>query len=451
MFFSIWKKYIIFSFLFSIIISELVVLNFNRIKDIYNDDDDQVSLNLLKNEIYCNMTIGDQLVPFFISFDKELTFIVDNNYTFSKYHTSKSSNFKKKSEKCNSYVFEHLQYGFNATDTFKLTNENNKVIKVRDMPFILGTYLNEKDKFNFSAQLGLKKKTYQNPQVFNFIENLKLKNIINSQVFFFKFDKGGDGGQLIIGAYPHEFDSDYDAKYLVQSSSLEMGTSNNWFLKFNYFFYGDNKTNIEKQISELSPEKGMIVLNLEIEKIIYEEFFKDLINEKKCVRIKVDNNVHYICLDNINLDNFKNITLRHIGMEYDFILDSKDLFYHYYDRYFFLISFRDTFYIYLGKPFFTKYDLIFNQDSKQLAIYSFVEITDKKLKTISLVFPIILIIIFTILVFVFVYVLFVYRIKKRKKNEINEYFDYNSNINPPTKKKDTSLLEMTSPQTEQTI
>ena len=83
-----------------------------------------MSINLLKNDIYCNMTVGNQLVPFLISFDKELTFIVDNNYTFSKYQSSKSSSFQQKSKKSNSYAFEHLQYGFNATDTFKLINEN---------------------------------------------------------------------------------------------------------------------------------------------------------------------------------------------------------------------------------------------------------------------------------------------------------------------------------------
>ena len=418
---------------------DLVVLNFDRIKDIYSDEDDQVSLNILKNEIYCNMTVGNQIIPFYISFDKELTFILQNNYTFSKYNTKKSKTFQQKSEKMNNYVFDYLQLGFNASDTFKLKNENNKNIQVSDMPFILGTYLNPTSNFNFSAQLGLKKKTYQNPQIFNFIENLKLKRIINSQVFFFKFDEEGRG-KIIIGSYPHEFDDNYDAKYLIQSSSLEMGTSNNWFLKCNYFFYGENKTDIQKQISELSPNKGMIILNLQIEKIIYELFFKKLIEEKKCVRIKVEFSYNYICLDDIDINTFKNITFRHIGMEYDFILEPKDLFYHYYDRYFFLISFKDSFYIYLGKPFFKKFNLIFNQDSKQLAIYSYVEMTNnKRIQKINVYIPVILIIIFVILVCIFIYVLHSYRLKKIRKNEIIENYDYTPNYTP-NKTKDTKLL-----------
>jgi len=122
-----------------------------------------------------------------------------------------------------------------------------------------------------------------------------------------------------------------------------MGTSNNWFLHFKYLFYGDNKTDIESQIRELTPEKGMIILNIQYEKIFYDSFFKDLIDKKKCIRIGVKFNYNYVCQDDIDLSNFQKIKFRHIGMEYDFIFEAKDLFYHYYDRYFFLLSFRDSF------------------------------------------------------------------------------------------------------------
>ena len=124
-------------------------------------------------------------------------------------------------------------------------------------------------------------------------------------------------------------------------------------------------------------------------------------------------------------------------MEYDFVFEPKDLFYHYYDRYFFLISFRDSFYIRIGKPFFKKYNMIFNQDSKQLAIYSFYQ--ENKTKNSSLVLPTILIIIFSILVLVFVFFLFRYKLKKKKINEIEEGYDYS-----PEPSKDARLTEMNS-------
>ena len=431
------EKYLIFlilSIIFSPIISKHVKFAIQREKDIYSDDDEELSMNILENNIFCNINVGNQIIPFKISFDKELTFIMNDNYTFSKFSISKSKSFAKKSMLSNSYVFDNIKYGYNASDTFKFKNEEDEEIEVPDIPFILGTYKEEQNSFKYPAQLGLKKKTYNNPNVFNFIQELKKRDVINSEVFFFKFDDKEEG-ELILGEYPHEFNKNYDSKYLIQSSSLEMGTSYNWFLHFNYLFIGENKVDLQKITAELTPEKGMMILNFQMEKIIYENYFKDLIAKKKCVRLKLKVYINYVCQDDIDIKTFPNITFRHQGMEYDFILEPKDLFYHYYDRYFFLISFRDSFYIYLGKPFFKKFNIIFNQDSKQLAIYSVVEENNTEIKKVMV--PTILIIVFSVLVLIFVLVLFRYKLKKKKLNEIEENYDYTPDIN-----KDTRLTEI---------
>ena len=431
------EKYLIFlilSIIFSPIISKHVKFAIQREKDIYSDDDEELSMNILENNIFCNINVGNQIIPFKISFDKELTFIMNDNYTFSKFSISKSKSFAKKSMLSNSYVFDNIKYGYNASDTFKFKNEEDEEIEVPDIPFILGTYKEEQNSFKYPAQLGLKKKTYNNPNVFNFIQELKKRDVINSEVFFFKFDDKEEG-ELILGEYPHEFNKNYDSKYLIQSSSLEMGTSYNWFLHFNYLFIGENKVDLQKITAELTPEKGMMILNFQMEKIIYENYFKDLISKKKCVRLKLKIYINYVCQDDIDISSFPNITFRHQGMEYDFILEPKDLFYHYYDRYFFLISFRDSFYIYLGKPFFKKFNIIFNQDSKQLAIYSVVEENNTEIKKVMV--PTILIIVFSVLVLIFVLVLFRYKLKKKKLNEIEENYDYTPDIN-----KDTRLTEI---------
>ena len=425
------KIFILSLFLFCPIISKHVKFSFQRQKDIYSDDDEELSMNILENKMYCNINVGNQKIPFQISFDKELTFIMNDNYTFSKYSKSNSKTFKMKNNSPNSYIFDNIRFGINSSENFKLINEDDDEIEVTDMPFILGTYKEEKNSFNYPAQLGLKKKTYSNPCIFNFLEELKKKDIINSEVFFFKFDDK-EGGELILGEYPHEFDKNYDSKYLIQSSSLEIGTSYNWFLHFNYLFIGENKIDMQKMSSELTPEKGMIILNLQMEKIIYDNYFKDWVSQKNCVRLKLKSYINYVCQDNININNFPNVTFRHQGMEYDFILEPKDLFYHYYDRYFFLISFRDSFYIHLGKPFFKKFNLIFNQDSKQLAMYTFYE-ENKNNEIKSVVVPTVLIIIFSTIVVIFVVLLFRYKLKKKKLNEIEENFDYSPNPNKETR------------------
>ena len=423
---------ILLSLYFSPIISKHVKFNFHREKDIYSDDDEELSMNILENKIFVDIEVGNQKVPFFISFDKEITFIMDDNYTYSKYSKSKSDTFHKKDQLPNSYVFDNIRYGYNATEKFKLIDEDDDEIEVNDMPFILGSYNEEKSSFRYAAQLGLKKRTYNNPAIFNFVEQLKKRDIISSEVFYFRFDDN-EGGELILGEYPHEFDDNYDSKYLIQSSSLEMGTSYNWFLHFTYLYIGENTIDMRKLSAELTPEKGMIVMNMQMEKVIYDTFFKDLIEQKKCVRLKLKFYVNYVCQDNIDINKFPNVTFRHIGMEYDFILEPKELFYHYYDRYFFLISFRDSFYILIGKPFFKKFNMVFNQDSKQLAIYSFYQESQKPKKS-SLMIPTVLIIIFSILVVIFVFFLFRYKLKKKKLNEIEENYDYS-----PDPDKDTRL------------
>ena len=172
----------IISIFLSLFESRLIVLNFDRTKDIFSDEDEDVSLNILNNNLVCNITVGKQEIPFYIAFDKELTFIVDNNYTFSKYDTKNSSTFQKKSEDLNNYIFEDLKFGYNATEEFDLKDEENNLVTIKDMPFVLGTY--PKNNFKYPAQLGLKKRTYKNPFIFNFIEHLKLKRIINTQAFF---------------------------------------------------------------------------------------------------------------------------------------------------------------------------------------------------------------------------------------------------------------------------
>ena len=164
---------LIFVLFFALISSKHVKFTFRRAKDIYSEDDEQLSMNILDNIMYCDINVGSQQIPFKISFDKELTFIMNDNYTFSKYSRTKSKSFKKKNELSNSYIFENIRYGYNASETFKLTNEEDKEIEVPDFPFVLGTYKDEKTTFEYPAQLGLKKRTYNNPCIFNFVEQLK--------------------------------------------------------------------------------------------------------------------------------------------------------------------------------------------------------------------------------------------------------------------------------------
>ena len=423
-------------------ITTLLVIPFDRVNDIFSNDDIEVAKNIFSNDIYCNISIGkpSQSVPFLISFDKQATFISDKDFSFSKFDPKKSETFKKLSNENAKYVFENLESGYNVSDSFRIMNENYNLINIQNIPFILGTKLTKN--FNFSASLGLKKKTYNNKNVFNFIENLKSKEIINSEVFSFKFFDDGTG-ELLIGSYPHEYDNNYDSADLVQSSSLEFGISNNWFLRINSVFYGEKMVfgGDKQELFDFTPEKGMIVLNKKMLDIIHDEFFSELIDQKKCIQIKISVNYYnFVCEDTIDLSTFKPISFIHIGMEYNFKFEAKDLFYHYYDRYFFLVAFGDTMYIHLGKPFFKKYNLFFNQDSKQLSLYSKISNNNTNMNKIKNSLPLILIIILSLMVLYLGRKLYIYKVKKIKVNEIIEDFDYNKQTESKSK-----MLEMTVP------
>ena len=434
------NKFLILFILFIIKnITTLLVIPFDRISDIFSNDDLEVAKNIFTNLIYCNISVGkpSQSIPFIISFDKEVTFISDEGISIPKFDPKKSETFKKLSDKYVNYKFENLKTGYNASESFQIMNENYNLVNIPNMPFIFCTKLEKR--FNFSASLGLKLKTYNNKNVFNFIENLKSKNIINSEVFSFKFFDDGTG-ELLIGSFPHEYDNNYDSKDLLQSSSLEFGMSHNWFLRINSVFYGEKMIlGGEDELFEFSPEKGMIVLNKKMQNIIYEEFFRKFIDQKKCIKIKITNNYHnFVCEDTIDLSTFKPISFIHIGMEFNFKFEAKDLFYHYYDRYFFLVAFGDTKYIYLGKPFFKKYQLIFNQDSKQLSLYSKISNNNTRLNKIKNILPLILIIILSLMILYLGRKLYIYKVKKLKMNELIDNFDYNQDVENKSK-----MLEMT--------
>ena len=45
---------------------------------------------------------------------------MDNNYTFEKYSKSNSNSFVKITQNPNSYIFDNIRYGYNASETFTL-------------------------------------------------------------------------------------------------------------------------------------------------------------------------------------------------------------------------------------------------------------------------------------------------------------------------------------------
>ena len=143
---------------------------------------------------------------------------------------------------------------------------------------------------------------------------------------------------------------------------------------FDKIYYGDTKLVNEKSFL-LRIEFGLIVGYYQWEKILKDEFFDKLIEEKKCFRDHTfefgsSTSYYYYCNKTTDISHFKPFIFSINDFENDFILNKEDLFIEADDKYIFIMIFTSSSDIILGYPFLKKYQLVFNQDSKTIGIYT---------------------------------------------------------------------------------
>ena len=89
---------------------------------------------------------------------------------------------------------------------------------------ILGLFIDEK---KFEAV---------NLSDFNFIEQLKNKNLISSYDFYFNFNNQ-NSGNIIIGSKPNEISKEkYKNKNYITLKTSSFNSDNDWNIKFDKFF-----------------------------------------------------------------------------------------------------------------------------------------------------------------------------------------------------------------------
>ena len=104
-------------------------------------------------------------------------------------------------------------------------------------------------------------------------------------------------------------------------------------------------------------------------------FFNRLIEERKCYK-EYSNEIgvkayFYYCNKNTDLSQFKPFTFSHHILNKNFTLTKDDLFIEDGDKYVFLMIFGSrTYNIIFGYPFLKKYQLVFNQDTKSIGVYT---------------------------------------------------------------------------------
>lgn len=433
----------IFSFLFFILIKLFSYINTNKIVIPFSTKKEPSNAKefefILKNEIFVTLDMGvpAQNVEFFLTM---LTphFIVKYNEKIPQYYKNKSSSSYKFHG--NSYYFgdEIIKMGAYSGERVVLFNSFDGKSRV-DIPLLDFIYAINytKDNDNHMGILGLQFYTSSYSREVNFIKVLKNNNAISNYIWNLNYTSNNNG-YLVIGEYPHIFNNKvYKEKYLKRINLNHFGLeTEKWNIFFHGIMYGNENLNQYKK-AMIAPEYGVIFGTSYFKNLIIDEFFNEYIKKNKCQEKEYEEEFDYfVCDEDISLEKFKDIQFNEKELSRkNFTLNKNDLFIKKNNKLYFLVVFgqdwEKSFWWTLGKPFLKKYNLLFDQDGKQILFYDKEEeIIDEQEEKSSKNFLIIIWIgigILSILVIILI-VFFVKKYKERKKKvyELEDDFDYSS-------------------------
>lgn len=415
--------------------SSIIRLPFKRI----NPDSSQIKQNnftsvIFESNLYTEIIIGsnNQKIPMKLSFENYHSFITIYNYTgdFIKYNPDQSTTYQKiYGERF--YTFINIKKGITSEENFILKDINNKEISCCKIKFILATAPN----FNISGDFGMSPSTkdeqYNQLVDFNFILNLHKNSYIKYNIFSIIFFNK-DSGEIIIGDKPNEY-LDYNFDLFIESNIPIDKDGYFWGLQYISSSVEGKSLYFSDQIAEFSIESYVIKPHSCYKKKIDELFFNEQVKNGKCIFVN-ESGVYsfYHCAKNINLSKFPKLYLYQRILNYTFELNEFDLFEDFGDRKLFLMNFVDEASTknkwVLGIPFLKKYNFTYNFDSKTIGIYFGIKEEIKQKKKFNKMW--IYLIICIIIIFVFAIVI-IYLIKnmprKKRLNELDEYFDFQSN------------------------
>ena len=369
----------------------------------------EVMKNIFLNEIFINLEIGSppQKIYLRVSVNSDNFFISKVDATFEKKYPKKEGNFYydqtksstfKPTEKKGDIYFSHVHISEYVMDDiiFYTTNKNINQINIKEFEFFLANKVNGPN----HGIVGLKNYPYSEKRD-DFFSSLKKFNLIKNKIWFLDFENPNKNGNLIIGNYPH-FDNNilksgknkfFDLNHFEKVYSvvnIEKWDST-WCLNFNKIYMRNASTsNIEEIIIPnenfksvtLNPNFGVIVGSHNFKNLFETSFLNKYLNNKICYQpiLKLNRNYdqytyyYYYCnasyIEQMKKD-FNPILFEHKEFKFNFSLEFDDL-YIKKNKYIYLRIIFDEFspnWIF-GSPFFSKYYLFFDSESKEIGFYS---------------------------------------------------------------------------------
>ena len=448
-------------------ILHLIKFNFTT-KHNPNEFKDPISY-LILNDVNINIKVGtpSQTITSSLRFNDYL-FYLSSHYLNLSEGENKSNIYINSSSSSYKFIFHDtlfykslLEKGDKANETFcfptlDINNKKSENVLIKNFTF----YYSMKQNYNQSGGvvgLCLEDSNMNLHSGMNFLTQLKYSNAISYKTFFINY-KNNESGELIIGAYPHEYSK---AKYKFDNYIDIRGYTETAYVIYGIIFdeinFGENTillNNDNKRImtADLRIEFGFIQAPAIFEKNITEVF----LSPDKCQSFKTnqkgiynnklfgtDEYIYYVCDEDYEINKINSttkISFTKKEMEYAFELNENELFMKYGNKKYFNIVFNTGYNFkswIFGKPMFLKYKWVFDPDKKRLGIYTKEEIVseeDNKTTKTKTGLILIIILIISVLVFLIVLAFFLYQLcikirrnRKIRANEILDEFDYSIN------------------------
>ena len=441
---NISNIFIIYTLFFhlQIIFSLKVVIPFRH----YNSNSDSFIQNNLENSIYTELKVGtynnnpdSKSLILFINLQKSILSIKNLN-------KCPSNSFYNKNE---SLSFQNInglsQDSFYFYKDVRLSEEEK-------FDNIVFKYQETNEKNNFCGNIGLNMINCIENEKNNLIYNLKKNNYINKYYVSFSFSekKAFDNyenleGEIIIGELPHEYNKDKYSENNLKQDLVTIELVKSYHFIFDKIYVGLN--NKEKIILEDKDKKDESLLKVYIE-ISYglisgSDLYQIYIEQNFFNKSEISNICHktkdygrtmdydiYICNKDIESKFylFPELIFYKQNHNYNFTFNYEDLFMLKNNKYYFKVIFIGGLKNWrFGLPFFLKYQLAFNQDTKQIGFYTdYIKKEEDKSKIniwIWIVIPIAVLGIVVATVFISKK-LFGNNNRRKKANELDDEFDY---------------------------
>ena len=369
----------------------------------------EIMKNIFLNELFLKMEIGSppQKINLRVSINTDEFFISKEDATFEKnypkkqgdyyYNNSKSSSFKYQPNKMGEVYFSHVHESDYVMDNIKFfTTDKNKQINIKQFEFFLAHRVNGPN----HGIIGLKTSSFVEKKE-DFFSSLKKYNLIKNKIWYIDFSNPNINGNLIMGNYPH-FDNNiikteknkyFDLNHFTKIYSIinNKKWDSSWGLNFDKIFLQNItsteyheilNTNEKCKNVVLNPNLGVIIGSFSFKYIFERNYLNKYLDAKICLQpiLRINRNYeqktyyYYYCKSSYieqMKENFHPIIFEHKEFKFNFTLEFDDLYIKKKNYIYLRIIFDESNQNWVfGSPFFSKYNLFFDSDSKEIGFYS---------------------------------------------------------------------------------